>query len=195
MTGRRGLAHDLGRMHFNLKQFYTPPLELYELNERALIVDTETVGAGPTIEIIEIALGDVAGNILYESLVRPVFNRLPPQSKHARFDRTALANAPYWTEVWPSVEALIDGKWLVAYNASFDRRALAAMVSRHALSSPERGWRCAMQAVKRKVGAKRSLTLGEACAYFGVEGGNHRAARDVQATGCLLQVLRTAPDS
>jgi DNA polymerase III subunit epsilon len=194
LTGRRGLSHHLWRMHFNLKQFYTPALELYELNERALIVDTETVGTGPTIEIIEIALGDVEGNILYESLVRPVFNRLPPRSKHARFDPQALAEAPYWTDIWPRVEALIDGKSLVAYNASFDRRALAAMLSRHALSSPERGWRCAMQAVKKRVGTKRSLTLGEACAHFGVEGGNHRAARDVQATCCLLQALRTSFD-
>ena len=72
-------------MSFNLKQSYTPALELYELNEHALIVDTETVGLGPTIEVIEIALGDLEGHILYESLVRPIFNRLPPQSKHARF--------------------------------------------------------------------------------------------------------------
>lgn len=179
-------------MHFNLKQSYTPALELYELNERALIVDTETVGSGPTIEIIEIALGDVAGNILFESLVQPVFNRLPPLSKHARFDRTAFAEAPYWVDIWPKVAALIDSKLLVAYNASFDRRALAAMVSRHAQSSPEKGWRCAMQTVKQRIGMRRSLTLSEACAHFGLEGGNHRAARDVEATCCLLRALRTS---
>ena len=179
-------------MHFNLKQSYTPALELSELNERALIVDTETVGSGPTIEIIEIAVGNVAGNILFESLVRPVFNRLPPLSKHARFDRSAFTTAPYWVDIWPKLKTLIDSKLLVAYNASFDRRALAAMVSKHAQSSPERGWRCAMQAVKQRIGTKRSLTLGEACAHFGLEGGNHRAARDVQATCCLLQALRTS---
>lgn len=177
-------------MHFNLKQSYTPALELYELNERALIIDTETIGSGPTIEIIELAVGDVAGNILYESLVRPLFNRLPPLSKHARFDRTALIDAPDWVNVWREVAALINSKLLIAYNASFDRRALAAMLSRHAQSSPERGWRCAMQLVKKRIGARKSLTLSEACAYFGLEGGNHRAARDVQATCCLLQALR-----
>jgi DNA polymerase III epsilon subunit-like protein len=90
------------------------------------------------------------------------------------------------------VAALIDSQLLVAYNASFDRRALAAMVSRHALSSPERGWRCAMQMVKQRLGTRRSLTLSEACAYFGLEGGNHRAARDVEATCCLLQALRAS---
>ena len=179
-------------MHFNLKQSYTPALELSELNERALIIDTETVGSGPTIEVIEIAVGDVAGNILFESLVQPVFNRLPPLSKHARFVRSAFTNAPYWVDIWPQIAALIDSKLLVAYNASFDRRALAAMVSRQGVSSPERGWRCAMQAVKKRIGLRRSLTLSEACAYFGLEGGNHRAARDVEATCCLLQALRTS---
>lgn len=174
LTRLRRLPHDLDLMHFNVKQLYTPSLELYELNERALIIDTETVGAGPTIEIIEIALGDVVGNILFESLVRPVFNRLPVPSKHVRFDRTAFANAPYWIDIWPRVAELIDRKLLIAYNAGFDRRALAAMAARHTQTSPERGWRCAMQAVKKGIGVKKSLTLSEACARFGLEGGNHR---------------------
>jgi DNA polymerase III epsilon subunit-like protein len=176
-------------MHFNLKQSYTPALEAYELNERALVIDTETIGTGPTIEVIEIAIGDVAGNIVFESLVRPVFNRLPPPSKHARFDGATFKDAPYWSDIWPEISALIDRKLLIAYNASFDRRALMAMLARHQQTSPEMGWRCAMQAVKQTLGTKRSLTLTEACARFGLEGGNHRATRDVQATCRLLQAL------
>ena len=63
LTRLHRLPNDHRRMHFNLKQSYTPALELSELNERALIIDTETLGSGPTIEIIEIAVGDVAGQI------------------------------------------------------------------------------------------------------------------------------------
>src|SRR3982750_2415328 len=103
-------------MHFNVKQLYTPQLELYELNERALILDTETVGAGPTVEIIEIALGDIEGEIVYETLVQPVFNALPPPSKHLRFSRAELKGAPFWKDVWPEVSRIIDGRLLVAYN-------------------------------------------------------------------------------
>ena len=177
-------------MYYNIKQGYTPALELHELNESALIVDTETVGAGPTIEVIEIAIGDVSGKIVFESLVKPVYNRLPPSSKHQRFDHQAFTDAPYWIDIWPRISELISNKLLIAYNANFDRRALAAMAARHAYSSPERAWRCAMQAVKKGIGVKKSLTLSEACARFGVEGGNHRAARDVQATCYLLQALQ-----
>ena len=179
-------------MHFNLKQLYTPPLEIYELNERALIVDTETIGVGATLEIIEIAACDAEGQIVFESLVQPVFNALPPPSKHHRFVRAEFAGAPFWTDIWPSLSALVEGRLLVAYNAAFDRRAFAATCSRYQQSLGERGWRCAMQLVKQAVGTKRSPTLTEACAHYGLEGGNHRAARDVQATARLLQALKSA---
>lgn len=176
-------------MLFNSKLLYTPPLEPFELNERALLIDTETVGAGPSVEIIEIALGDTSGRIVFESLVRPVFNNLPPPSRHQRFDAAEFATAPDWPSVWPRVSELIEGKLLVAYNAAFDRRALAATCSRYRLTTREHGWRCAMQLVKRRAGTKKSVTLEEACARYGVEGGCHRAARDVEATWRLLKAL------
>ncbi len=71
---------------------------------------------------------------------------------------------------------------------------IAATIGRSAflkyrLSSTERGWRCAMQLVKMVIGTSKSVTLGEACAHFGVEAGNHRAARDVRATYDLLKKL------
>lgn len=182
-------------MHFNVKQLYTPQLEIYELNERALVIDTETVGAGPTVEVIELAIGDVEGEIIYETLVQPVFNALPPPSKHQRFSRAELMSAPVWKEIWPQVSAIIDGRLLIAYNAAFDRRAFAAECSRYHLASAERGWRCAMQLVKREVGTKRSPTLTEACAFYGLEGGNHRAGRDVQATCRLLKAIAASANA
>ncbi len=176
-------------MHYNIKQLYTPPLEIYEFNERALIIDTETIGSGPTVEIIEIAIGDVAGNVVYETLVHPTFHPLPMPSKIHRFGKSEFINAPYWTDIWPKISSLIDGKLLVAYNAAFDRRALAATCFRHQQTSSERGWRCALQLVKKAMGIRKSPTLNEACAYFGLAGGNHRAGRDVQATYHLLKAL------
>jgi DNA polymerase III epsilon subunit-like protein len=179
-------------MHFNTRQLYTPPLDIYELNERTLIIDTETVGAGPTVEIIEVALGDISGQIVYETLVQPVFNALPPPSKHHRFVKAELLGAPVWTDIWPALSALIEGQLLVAYNAAFDRRALAATCSRYHQNTGERGWRCAMQLVKKVTGTKKALTLNNACAHFGLAGGTHRAARDVQATCELLKALSTS---
>jgi DNA polymerase III epsilon subunit-like protein len=63
----------------------------------------------------------VTGEIIYESLVKPVYHRLPPSSKHQRFDHQAFSSAPYWTDIWPSISELINNKLLVAYNANFER--------------------------------------------------------------------------
>ncbi len=180
-------------MHYNSKQLYTPALKPHEFNHHALIIDTETVGAGPFVEIIEIALCDVTGDVIYETLVQPIFNPLPPRAKHRRFDRGELTCAPDWPSVFPEVASLIDGKLLIAYNAAFDRRALAATCSRYRVRSDELGWRCAMQLAKRVIGTTKSLTLEGACQHFGLTGGNHRAAEDVRATHRLLKALTSTP--
>lgn len=174
-------------MLFNTKLFYTPALEPHEFNERALIIDTETLGSGPAVEIIEVAVGDTSGRIVFESLVSPLFNSLPSPSRHKRFETADFSSAQSWPDMWPQLSRLIEGRLLIAYNAAFDRRALAAMCSRYRISSGERGWRCAMQLVKQKMGMKKSVSLEGACSHFGVEGGCHRAARDVEATYRLLR--------
>ncbi len=176
-------------MLYNTKQSYTPALEPYEFNRHVLIIDTETVGSGPLIEVVEIAIGDFEGQIIYHSLVHPVFNSLPRTSKLQRYDKAEFDGAPDWPAIWPQLHAMIEDKLLIAYNAAFDRRAIAAMCARYRHTSPEKGWRCAMQLARHAIGTKRSLTLAEACAYYGLEGGTHRASRDVEATAHLLKKL------
>lgn len=182
-------------MYFNTKQLYTPALAIYEFNERSLIVDTETVGAGSTVEIVEIAFGDSLGEIVFQSLVRPVFNSSPRANAKSRFEREELESAPYWTDIWPQVSEVVDNQLLIAYNAGFDRRALAAACTRHHQHTQERGWRCAMQLVKQVAGVKKSLPLAEACALYGLPGGTHRAAADVRATYKLLNALKNSMQS
>jgi len=174
---------------YNTRQSYTPALEPFEFNERSLIIDTETVGAGPSVEVVEIALGDCRGRIVYHTLVRPLYNRLPRSTKSQRFTQSEFAGAPEWTDVWDAIAPLLDNRLLIAYNAAFDRRALAAMRVRHKQEATERGWRCAMQLAKTRFGTKKNLTLTEACAHYGLEGGTHRADADVLATYRLLERL------
>jgi DNA polymerase III epsilon subunit-like protein len=88
--------------------------------------------------------------------VRPVFNRPPHSTKGQRFDSSEFKGAPYWDEIWESIAQLVDNKLLIAYNASFDCRALAAECARRRLKSNDLGWRCAMQLVKRVVGTKKN---------------------------------------
>ena len=67
-----------------------------------------------------------------------------------------------------------------------------ATCARHHNDSQERGWRCAMQLVKKVVGVKKSLPLAEACALYGLPGGTHRAGADVEATYHLLNALKNS---
>ena len=176
-------------MLYNARQSYTPALDPCEFNARSLIIDTETVGAGPSVEVVEVALGDCLGRIVYHTLVRPLYNRLPRATKAQRFTNEEFVDAPEWPEVWAALSGLLDNRLLIAYNAAFDRRALAAMRVRNRHESTERGWRCAMQLAKTRVGTKKNLTLSEACAHYGLEGGTHRADADVLATYRLLERL------
>jgi DNA polymerase-3 subunit epsilon len=176
-------------MIFNSKQYYTPALEPYEFAEPALLIDTETVGTGPLIEIIELAIGNTEGEILFETLVQPIYNPLPPRSKHQRFGPEEFKQAPTWREVWPEIARWTDDRLLIAYNAPFDRRAIAASCYRDRQSTNESSWRCAMQLVKQTIGIRRSINLEQACAHYGLPGGNHRAARDVLAMCELLREL------
>lgn len=95
-------------MLYNVRQSYTLALELNEFTSRALIIDTETVGKGAEVETVEIALGDCEGGIVFHSLVRPTFNRLPRSTKGQRFDSSEFESAPYWDEVWGKVVSLVD---------------------------------------------------------------------------------------
>ena len=177
-------------MLFNTKLLYTPTLSLNEFGPRSLVIDFETIGSSDFSEPIEVALGNHHGQIVFDSPVRPVFNPLPSPSKLKRFDREALRRAPTWAEIWPELSELITGKTLIAFNAPYDRRTLAAACARHRVTNPEWGWRCAMRLVMEQFRLKRSITLTQACALVGLEGGNHRAARDVEVTCRLLLKLR-----
>ena len=174
-------------MLYNTRKLYTPPLEPYEYTADALLLDTETIGTGAQTEVIEVAVGNTQGEIIFQSLVQPIFNPLPNQSRLPRFDAAELRAAPIWETVAAELFPLLNRRVVVAYNAVFDRRALAAMCNRAGQQSPERAWRCAMLFVKNILSVKKSLSLTEACAHFGVAGGTHRAADDVLATHRLLK--------
>jgi hypothetical protein len=120
-------------MFYNAKQTY-PAARTLRTIRAALVVDAETVEAGPTAEVIEIALGDAEGRILFESLVRPAFNRLPP-SMHHRFERGEFASATDWVG-WGLAEGLAAARRAAARR--LQRRLRLAGAGDHLLALPVR---------------------------------------------------------
>ena len=96
--------------------------QLWQANP--VYLDTETTGTGPTAEIIEIAIVDQDGQLLFESLVKPRGAIEPDAMRVHGITPDQLQSAPGWAEVWPQAEAQLAGRRVGTYNSEFDIRMI-----------------------------------------------------------------------
>lgn len=100
--------------HRNLLSFWREHLD------HIVILDTETTGVDDDDEIIDIALIDGHGKILYNSLVSATI----PISKRAEeihgITNHMLVDAPSWKEVYKDIHPLLEDKIVLIYNSQFD---------------------------------------------------------------------------
>lgn len=89
-----------------------------ELNP--LFLDTETTGLSDMDEICEIAIVDLAGEVLINTLVRPT-KRIPPGTSaiHGITDEL-VKDAPTFGDLLPRLEQIICGRTILVYNVEFD---------------------------------------------------------------------------
>lgn len=89
-----------------------------------LILDTETTGLG-NAEVCQIAIIDLSGNVLFDSLVKPSISIPVTSSGIHGINDKMVANAPKFPEVYPQIkEVLGDKKEIVIYNDDFDKHIL-----------------------------------------------------------------------
>lgn len=89
-----------------------------------VIIDTETTGLMDFDEIIEITIINMRGEILLNSLVKPSRPIPPEATKINHITNEMVADAPTWSDVFPTVLKIIrKHKWL-AWNSSFDARLM-----------------------------------------------------------------------
>lgn len=167
--------------------------------EPYIVLDTETTGLHePEVEVCDIAIVDSGGNVLFDSLVKPV-RGIPEAASavHGIRDDT-VSDAPGWGDVWPVVEGIMRGRNVVIYNAEFDLMAvhnagLQAEVTVGLVGLAT--YYCAMKAfaeVYRSWDYRRReyrwQKLGRAAAYYDIEQpAAHRALADTLVT---LEVCR-----
>ena len=112
-----------------------------------LILDTETTGLDSEAEVIDIALINTRGAILFNSLAMPR-DDVPSQAARIHGITTAMLRrhgAPDWPTLYAQLLPLLNEAALVlVYNAAFDRRLLQQTCERHDLHLPAVNWRCAM---------------------------------------------------
>lgn len=87
-------------------------------------LDTETTGLESNDEIIEIAIVNSSGEVIFESFVRP--QKPIPASATAinNISNAMVANSPSWAEIWPTIRNLLLDHPIGMYNAYFDIRMI-----------------------------------------------------------------------
>jgi DNA polymerase-3 subunit epsilon len=89
-----------------------------------LILDTETTGLSDFDEICEIAIVDLAGQVLINSLVKPT-KLIPPSSSaiHGITDEL-VKDAPTFGDLFPQLDRILTDRVVLVYNAEFDESKL-----------------------------------------------------------------------
>lgn len=94
-----------------------------------VVLDTETTSLDG--EVIQIGIIDLGGNVLLDTLLKP----LDPVSEGARavhgITDEQLAGAPTLSEVYPELARVLAGKTVLVYNAEFDYWRLTYTCRRH----------------------------------------------------------------
>ena len=168
------------------------------LNLQPVVLDTETTGLGSYDEIIEIALVNFQGNVIYESLVRPTIEIPPDSTRINRISNEMVKSSPSWKEVWNQVQPLLSRKPVVIYNSEFDVRLMQqshriARIPWTNVFTPV----CLMKLYAAFLGEWNSykndfrfVTLEKAGALSGIQLPNsHRATDDTLLTYALLKHL------
>ncbi len=162
-----------------------------------VFLDTETTGLEDDAQVVEIAVVDGDGNVLFESYCRPTVPVDPgAQAVHGIGD-DVLADAPQWPEISAQVRDVLEGNTVVIFNAAFDTRILAQTAAAHGDPADWVGdlnTHCAMYRAADVYGATNrygTISLVNAAARAGIQfqGRAHSAAGDAATTALLWQKM------
>ena len=116
-----------------------------KLNE-FVILDTETTGLDEDAEIVEIAIIDNHGNVLFNSYIKPsqpIDETSVAVGIHGITNAT-VANAPTWREAYPKILPILLSKAVVIYNAQYDTRLINQTNAKYGLGNVHLNAHCAM---------------------------------------------------
>ena len=169
------------------------------LQRKPVYLDTETTGLGPNAEIVEIAVVDTDGSLLFESLVKPRGAMEPDAMRVHKITPEMLQGAPGWGDIWSQVEATLTGRVIGVYNAEFDLRLMKQSHTRSWLrwQMNDAAFFCIMKLYAQyhgewdaKRSAYRNVSLGMAGKQAGIAIPNsHRAHDDARLVKALLEYM------
>jgi len=170
------------------------------ISKNPVVLDTETTGLGDRDTIIEIAVIDMRGNTIVDTLVNPT-QPIPPGATriHGIKDRD-LQDAPTFDIVWlGELEDIFKRRIVCAYNVDFDLRMIRQSLKLYGIPFPRSvNTECIMKLFAEMRGEwdfrrnhHKWYKLGEAAKILGItiEKTPHRALADaILAKEILLRM-------
>lgn len=169
--------------------------------QNALILNMATTGLtnNTNSQIIELAIIDVQGNVLFNSLIKPKSKiRQDNQSVAVHGIRNEiLVYSPEWSDLHEKIAGILQNRQVVSYNGDFHRAMIGQTCEKYGLPCPEFTMHCAMELYAAWYGhlsqysLYRSKKLAEAMTliYGGYWEQAHRALPDCQAVLDLLKFV------
>lgn len=164
-----------------------------------IFIDTETTGVSPNDVIIEIGVVDLAGNTLFDALVKPPIPIPPDAMAVHNITEEMVADAPAWKDIWEDLRAVLDGRFIGMYNAEFDLRMMQQTHKRYWLDwdLDDRRFFCVMKLyaafygeISRRGRGFRFHKLENAGAACNIPLPNsHRAVDDARLTAELFKYI------
>lgn len=159
-------------------------------DQNAVVVDTELTDFHG--RLIEVAVVATDGTVLLDSLVNPEGTPINPRAQQVHgITEAMLVDAPTMAQLWDRLDAVLHGKTIIAWNASFDQAKLDAERERLSTGGDsvpagwlQLRWKCAMREHAIWVGQRNDA--GSGYRNHKLHGG-HRARGDCSA---VLQRLR-----
>lgn len=163
-------------------------------DENFVILDTETTGLGRADEVVQIGILSPKGKELMNTLVCPTMPSAMQPSATDVHGITAemLVGKPTIKDLEPDLVSILSNKFIVAYNAQFDKRMLAqsatAVNAHRVLSEIPCQWIDVMRPYKVLMGTKKWQSLTNACIQQGIAIENaHEAMGDCHL---LLKLIK-----
>jgi DNA polymerase III subunit epsilon len=157
-----------------------------------VVLDTETTGRPG--EIIDLAIINHEGEVVFDSLLKPTISIPPEATKIHGITDNDVQNAHSFATLWPIIQIKLLGKRIITYNAEFDRNAFIFTSKRHHVELHDMDWECLMKAYAKyrnepnQYGSPKWHKLHEACYQQGFEIIQaHRALGDAWAAYELMK--------
>jgi DNA polymerase III subunit epsilon len=165
-----------------------------------VILAAATTGLYRAAEIVELAVIDSRGEMLFETLIRP--QRMIPAEAVAIHGITddMVRHSPSFPQIAPALFRALEHRRIIGYNVAFEARLLRQCVERHGLLFDIGSTECLMRFYakfwgERQASARgfRSQKLTNACQQQGIAWETHRAGPKCQAELTLLfSMVRSA---